>query len=250
MMKRASKTPRSFAGLREELRPPHEPTRAVAEFVGRDKGKTHCIGLLLGTSGAIEAFVTDGNLLATWLTGTIKGNKAKASGPGKAALDAVLENRRFKGEARLAGKALTFTLEPANEACGVRRMVNRVGGRDVESVFVITNDGAIYGASSSDGRVAYSYREEVTETPDGGDPVIDHTGAGGGGGGGKGGDPSTRAFFKRLKCTILLAKWSALERTWQLHGQLTPEQRTKLDNIVQRFNQAGCTDIFAIPDVS
>jgi hypothetical protein len=219
--------------LREALLEPGQGRFTKAEFVGRDETSAFAFGLVRDRSGAVVAYVSDGRGIGEWFTGSTEDGRLALSGDEGGRLEGAIARGGVEGKAEVADQTIGFTLEAADRGAGLRRLVSSVSDREIECAFVTCNAGAIYGVGKTGDAVAFSYRVESDEIPDG-DSVTPGPGV-------DAEEPEPRRFLGQLRCAILVLKYSRCDNDLLYgRGQCSYEQ---LEQLGDSFSELGCADL-------
>src|SRR5919108_3590808 len=150
--------------LLDEMPAPGDRSIRTVQFVGRDRTGAFALGLVRAMGDDALAYVSDGRSSGTWLSGSLSDAKLALSGRGKDRIEGRLSPGVVKGEGEVAGRHIEFQLETADQAAGVYRRLDRARSGTLESAWIVGNDGAVVGLTTSGDRVVLGYRLEGDDT--------------------------------------------------------------------------------------
>ncbi|OLT09506.1 hypothetical protein BJF78_30575 [Pseudonocardia sp. CNS-139] len=131
--------------------PPEPPAVDEQAYAGRSAGDEVTVAIAVEDGRAV-GYVCDGDAIESWFEGTLEGDRLNLQGGDGSTLTGTTTEAAAHGTVTIDGEELPFSAAGAEGPAGlyegnasVRGVVTRVG-------WIVTNDGAVTGVATRDGR--------------------------------------------------------------------------------------------------
>lgn len=215
------------------------PQAGTIQLAGQDAGKRFNVAVVRSGTGAVLAYVCDGERVGRWFTGLVTGRRAVLTGRSGARLTVV-----FSGTTRAAGTAafgstrIRFTLPRARTSLGLRRTTARANGRTFEAAWIVTNGIVTRGLASEDGGKTVATSSSSTNPATDADAGVTASP-------GAGTSTPTPTILRKFRCNRLALQLSSLRAELRDDNISQAEFDEGYNATLDRYKELNCSDFFA-----